>query len=96
LTNRAHAARTVTAAECRRVLHFALSQIAAAAPPDLFSWLRLYHPDYHEKLVGPMVDRVNLAWGSPRFEAVVADFLWAVSAACAVYRLGETETRAAS
>jgi hypothetical protein len=81
--NSANMARTMTPTECRRLLRFALSTIDAACPPEMFPWLARTHPDF----LRPLVDRVNLAWARPQFEAVVADFLYAMSAAKAMYEL---------
>jgi hypothetical protein len=73
--------------DCRVALHFALSQLNSSIPEEFFDWLDRTHPNFATELLVGAVAKIELAWMTPRFEAVLADFLFAASAAVAVFQL---------
>jgi hypothetical protein len=74
-------------ADCRKALHFAFSQINAAAPAGLFAWLEQRHQQFLHKLLTEGAAKIDNAWGQPQFHATLADFTYAVSVAIAMYQL---------
>jgi hypothetical protein len=74
-------------ADCRRALHFAFSQLNATVPPGFFAWLDETHPSFATELLAGAAAKIDNAWMTPHFEAVLADFLCAASAAVAMFQL---------
>jgi hypothetical protein len=85
----------MTNSDCRLLLRLALSQINVACPPGLFVWLQEAHPRFHEDLFSVLATRIDLAWEKPQFEAVLHDFLYAVSVAKAMFELSGKDGRGA-
>jgi hypothetical protein len=77
----------VSQAACRRALRVALSQINAACPAGLFAWLEKRHQRFLHKLLTDGAAKLDLYWGTPRFEPALADFTFSISVAVTMYTL---------
>ncbi len=78
--------RSWSDSDCRLALRFALSQINAS-PPGMFRWLERARPTFHAQIFLNAVAKLDGAWGTSRFEPVLAEFMYAISAAIPIFEL---------